>query len=304
MDTSSHNSHLACRMVFMVVIGMVISLVQGYVKSGKFQRLLTFLHSDTYFWFFVDCPSGWLLFNSSCYTCLTSDSVMAFARAEQLCMEEQTDSHLPSIHSIAELSFLVEMGRREGWFGEGRGVYLGGTLVEGKVVWTDGSLADFTFWGEESMPTSSSGCLAVFSSMVWKETSCYMDSERGMQDLVICKVKKYSTWNARQFGKKEKMQESHSDMLSVFNISVPQQMIKKMFVVVFIIFLFIIIVLLGIIFVLLHFTCKISCNCSRKKKKEKSSHKKTCSDKEIPKEMIKNQCFVSLGKTKNRSDFI
>ena len=87
-------------------------------------------------------------------------------------MEEQTDSHLPSIHSIAELSFLVEMGKREGWFGEGRGVYLGGTLVEGKVVWTDGSQVDFIFWGEESMPASSSGCLAVFSSMVWKETSC------------------------------------------------------------------------------------------------------------------------------------
>ena len=131
-----------------------------------------------------------------------------------------------------------------------------------------------------------------------------MDSERGMQDLVICKVKKYTTWNVRQFGKKEMMQESHSDLKSGFNLSVPQQMIKKMFVVFLIIFLFIIIGLLGIVFVLLHFTCKISCNCSRKKKTEKSSHKKTCSNKEIPKEMIKNQCFVSLGKTKNRSDFI
>ena len=129
-----------------------------------------------------------------------------------------------------------------------------------------------------------------------------MDSERGMQDLVICKVRKYSTWNVRKFGKKEMMEESHSDLISGFNLSVPQQMIKKNFVVVFIIFLFIIIVLLGIIFVLLHFTCNISCNCSCKKKK--SNHKKTCSEKEIPKEMIKNQCFVSLGKTKNRSDFI
>ena len=131
-----------------------------------------------------------------------------------------------------------------------------------------------------------------------------MDSERGMQDLVICKVRKYSTWNVRKFEKKEKMQESHSDLLSGFNLSVPQRMIKKMFVVVFIIFLFILIVLLGIIFVLLHFTCKISCNYSRKKKNEKSSHNKTCSEKETPKEMIKNQCFVSLGKTKTRSVFI
>ena len=134
-----------------------------------------------------------MLFNCSCYKTFKSDTVMSFTRAEQLCMEEEKGSHLPSIHSLAELSFMVEMGRREGWFGEGRGVYLGGNLLEGEVVWTDGSKTDFTFWERDNLPSFSSGCLAVFSSLVWRETSCYLDSQGKMQDLVICKVRESRT---------------------------------------------------------------------------------------------------------------
>ena len=257
-----------------------------------------------YTFFFPACPAGWLLFNSSCYTSFKSDSVVAFARAEELCLEQEEGSHLPSIHSMAELSFLVEMGRRKGWFGKGRGVYLGGNLVEGEVVWTDGSKTDFTFWGKGNLPTFSNGCLAVFSSLVWKETSCYMDGEGKLQDLVICKLKESKSEDSGELQMREKKKKFHLDLENGIQLTMSQQMLRKLFIVVLIILSLIIIALLGIIFILLRYTCKISCNCSRKKLKDKSSHKKPHWKKEAPKEKIKNQSFVSVGKTADRKDFL
>ena len=141
------------------------------------------------------------MFNSSCYKGFQTDFILSFSEAHDLCREEQRASHLPVVHSMAELNFLVELGKRNGWFGPKRGVYLGGTLVEGKVIWTDGSPTDFTFWRAGFTPSYSRGCVAVFLSLSFEQTSCHMDklvqgvvrikdssAESGVQDFFICQV--------------------------------------------------------------------------------------------------------------------
>ena len=135
------------------------------------------------------------MFNSSCYLGLRTDFILTFNMAEKICRKEKYDSHLPSVHSLAEISFLVEFGRREGWFGYKRGVYLGGRLVDGNIIWTDGSSTDFTFWKDGLPPFSFRSCLAIFSSLYWEDTSCLVDSEGGVliEDFTICKVKTYQS---------------------------------------------------------------------------------------------------------------
>ena len=41
------------------------------------------------------------------------------------CRLSQTGAQLPSVHSLAEINFIVELGKRNGWFGPKKGVYLG-----------------------------------------------------------------------------------------------------------------------------------------------------------------------------------
>lgn len=43
------------------------------------------------------------------------------------CRREDPRSHLPSVHSVQEVLFIKELGRRVGWFGEDQGVFLGDT---------------------------------------------------------------------------------------------------------------------------------------------------------------------------------
>ena len=106
---------------------------------------------------------------------MRTDFILSFSEAQDLCRQENTASELPAVHSMAELNFLVEMGKKDGWFGPKRGVYLGGTLVEGKVIWTDGSPTDFTFWRDGFTPTFYRGCIAIFLAMYFEQTSCYLE---------------------------------------------------------------------------------------------------------------------------------
>ena len=95
---------------------------------------------------------------------------------------------MPSIHSKGELDFILQLGEREGWFGPQRGVFLGGTLTWGKVSWVDGTDTDFTWWEEEAPFLNNISCLAIFSDLYWKETSCDLDRGRQGPDFVICKI--------------------------------------------------------------------------------------------------------------------
>ena len=124
----------------------------------------------------------WDLFNSSCYKGIKTGTILSFSEAQDLCRQEDSLSHLPTVHSMAELNFLVELGKKEGWFGPKKGVYLGGTIVEGKVIWTDGTPTDFTFWREGFIPSHSRGCVAVFLSLTFEQTSCHLDRGKRLLD--------------------------------------------------------------------------------------------------------------------------
>ena len=108
-----------------------------------------------------------------------------------MCRKEEVDSHLPSVHSLAEMIFLVELGQRVGWFGFKKGVYLGGRMVGGNVIWIDGSPTDFTLWRDEFHHFAQVQCLAIFSTFHWQDISCKADSERGIiiEDFTIFQKK-------------------------------------------------------------------------------------------------------------------
>ena len=51
--------------------------------------------------------------------------LLSYLRAEETCQELGPRSHLPSVHSFQEIIFMEDLGRRHGWFGADRGIYLG-----------------------------------------------------------------------------------------------------------------------------------------------------------------------------------
>ena len=51
----------------------------------------------------------------------------------------EAGSQLPSVHSLAEINFIVELGKSQGWFGNKKGVYLGGTIIE-VFIWIFGKV--------------------------------------------------------------------------------------------------------------------------------------------------------------------
>ena len=81
-------------------------------------------------------------FHSSCYLGIKTDFILNYTMAEQIYRKEHSDSHLPSVNSLAEITFIVKLGLGVGWFGYKIGVYLGGKLVDGNVIWTDGRLLE------------------------------------------------------------------------------------------------------------------------------------------------------------------
>ena len=104
------------------------------------------------------------------------------------CRLSQTGAQLPSVHSLAEINFIVELGKRNGWFGPKKGVYLGcfvfsienqsfaslegGTIIEGKLIWTDGSPTDYTLWSDHESQNriKAGGCIAVFANLLFQQT--------------------------------------------------------------------------------------------------------------------------------------
>ena len=78
----------------------------------------------------------------------------------------------------------------EKWVGlETEKKYLGGNFLEVRLVWLDGTKTDFTFWAENSQGrTVGSGCCnAIFSSLIWTETSCWIEKEKGVENFVLCR---------------------------------------------------------------------------------------------------------------------
>ena len=110
-------------------------------------------------------------------------------------------SHLPSVHSVEELRFLVTLSSKTRLAlaapgQKGQVVLLGGHLVNRLLFWADGSNTDFTFWEEGYPPINSRRCLAVFSNMFWRDTNCEKNEgeEAGhVSSFIICQMKMSSS---------------------------------------------------------------------------------------------------------------
>ena len=134
------------------------------------------------------CPAHWQHFNSSCYRGIHLSFIASFSAAERLCRAEGAGAgsgHLPSVHSGAELNWLVELGARAGWFGRGRGVYLGGVVEPDlSLAWLDGTEYDYRL-----VDPAPGHCLAVFSSLLPRQVECGSGpAVTPAADFVICRL--------------------------------------------------------------------------------------------------------------------
>ena len=50
-----------------------------------------------------ECLSGWEFFNRSCYRAMRLNSSFSLKKATNACSEQGEDSHLASVHSLAEM---------------------------------------------------------------------------------------------------------------------------------------------------------------------------------------------------------
>ncbi|KAM6975835.1 uncharacterized protein LKV04_015092 [Tautogolabrus adspersus] len=84
------------------------------------------------------CDAGYLLYGDFCYQ-FETEVVKSWQDAEAHCAGEQ--SHLVSVHSEEELSFIVAHMPAQAWIG------LNDINIEGQFVYTDGTAADLLLWG-------------------------------------------------------------------------------------------------------------------------------------------------------------
>jgi len=196
--------------------------------------------------FTADCPDSWVMYNSSCYKGFSSqDRILSYTEAQDSCRLAQSGSQLPSVHSLAEVDFIVDLGKKHGWFGPKKGVYLGGTIIEGKLIWTDGSPTDYTLWNQQA---TSGGCIAVFANLLFQQTSCNFGeknlqlnwirarnqtSSQSDQDFFICKISGVMSEN-----------------VGIILVSCVAAAI---------------IIVLSVIFILQYFTCNINLDCYRRR---------------------------------------
>ncbi|CAJ0601365.1 unnamed protein product [Cylicocyclus nassatus] len=115
------------------------------------------------------CESGWTYYNETdaCYKEFFSEP---WSSAESLCVTVET--HLTSIHSYKENSFIAELTRTNmklpddtyaTWIGLVRADYLNSNWAA-KWMWTDGSMVDFQTWGpKQPNGGADQRCVLIFS---------------------------------------------------------------------------------------------------------------------------------------------
>jgi len=227
--------------------------------------IILFLLSDNKLVLTV-CPENWSMFNSSCYKGFSSgDRILSYTEAQDNCRLSQTSAQLPSVHSLAEINFIVELGKRNGWFGPKKGVYLGGTIIEGKLIWTDGSPTDYTLWSDHESQNriKAGGCIAVFANLLFQQTSCNFDEKNLQLNWIRAKHQNYSNSDQDFYICKFHLLASEKDR--VYSISVPGDVLENIGIVILSFIITVIFIAFSIIFFLQYFTCNVNLDCYRRR---------------------------------------
>lgn len=149
MTTYSHSSSIPLTRVFII-----------FVLLKTFDNLEGKLCS---------CTQPWITFQSSCY--LFAPLLKYHNDAEDICVllsDTGRDSHLVSIHSLAENDFVAD--NVNNIFG-GRSAHIGLTFINETLRWTDDSLNDFENWQINTEPVSDCVRITV-SNGEWDDSVC------------------------------------------------------------------------------------------------------------------------------------
>ncbi|XP_033624642.1 macrophage mannose receptor 1-like [Asterias rubens] len=122
------------------------------------------------------CDPGWDLNGDSCYYFSPADTA-TWSTAESICNGFGSDSHLVSVHSAEEQSFLSV---RASFVEESHWIGLHDTVGEGNFRWTDGSTTNFRNWGSGEPNNFGAGgdedCVHLESAFqkvgVWNDINC------------------------------------------------------------------------------------------------------------------------------------
>ncbi|XP_033842144.1 galactose-specific lectin nattectin-like [Periophthalmus magnuspinnatus] len=116
------------------------------------------------------CPDGWTRFESRCFKFFNEKK--SWINAEKIC--HSLGANLPSIHSLEQNRFIMDMIVKS--TGTNSPTWLGGTdaVEEGKWLWSDGSVWDFTHWPPSgSQPDNAAGkehCLMMnWDATFWND---------------------------------------------------------------------------------------------------------------------------------------
>ena len=200
-----------------------------------------------------------MFFNNSCYSGeRIFGSLLSYEDSERLCTLKDPRAGLPSIHSLAELEFLYSLGAGPPhlWFGPEQGVYMGGLMAQGRLVWQDGTKEDFSHWQHPTGKQQTS-CIAFFSSLYWKAIDCVpkLERKRGLlEDFCICKIRIQA--------------ETGTSRTYVYNIR-EGGAVKFLFSPIVSLIL-ILATLVSFLFIIQHISCAFLCRCNKEQVDNKS----------------------------------
>ncbi|XP_043941901.1 C-type lectin-like [Protopterus annectens] len=114
--------------------------------------LATFIHTgDTTkancLCFQGDCPMGWFQYRDACYQPMMFRT--SWINAEDTCQRNYSGAHLASIHTAEENDYIFALMGSPSFDEKEKAYWIGlhDTLIEGRFMWTDGSVSDYLPFG-------------------------------------------------------------------------------------------------------------------------------------------------------------
>ncbi|KAI4792936.1 hypothetical protein KUCAC02_033042 [Chaenocephalus aceratus] len=144
-------------LVFLFLLGLALGAVSSSDDPQMDQQ------QDT-------CPSYWFSFNGRCYRYFNTERT--WADAELYCVSQ--GGNLVSIHNTEEENFVkflvlsVDSAEGETWIG------LHDIAKEGRWMWSDGSVATYSFWsrGQPNNYGRDEDCVVNNSREKWNDVRC------------------------------------------------------------------------------------------------------------------------------------